>query len=103
MTAPAALARYETNQDVARRRRALVARTRTALIAQLGGVCIDCGATEDLSFDHPFGRAWIMSKKNQYQRLTIIRQEIDAGQIELRCMACNRSRGGGRRYHTRRP
>ena len=98
MTAPAALARYETNQDIARRTRARVVRLRGHLIAQLGGHCLDCGTTDDLSFDHPHGREWIMSTKSQRGRLLIIRAEIAAGLIELRCLPCNRSRGGSRRY-----
>ena len=98
MTAPAAQARYETNQDVARRTRARVVRLRAQLIARLGGTCSDCGTTDDLSFDHPYGRDWIMNKKSQLGRLLIIRQEIADGRVELRCMACNRGRGGSRRY-----
>ena len=49
MSAPAALARSETNKDVSRRRRALVARLRASLLAQLGGRCLFCGADDDLT------------------------------------------------------
>jgi len=101
MSAPAALARYETNEDVSRRRRALVARLRVSLLAQLGGRCVRCGRADELSFDHPSGRSWIMSRYSQHGRLVRIRSEMDAGLIQCLCLSCNRSSGGSRRY--RRP
>src|SRR5947209_2351671 len=72
-------------------------RGRQELIDQLGGKCADCGATEDLEFDHPSGRTWEARKTSRWQRLALYRREAKDGKIELRCKDCNKRRGSPRR------
>ncbi len=72
-------------------------RDRAALIAALGGQCVEpeCGETDPtkLEFDHLEPRDWTANQVNRLQRLRIIRREIASGKIELRCRSCNARKG----------
>lgn len=75
------------------RQRAWAARIRVQLIEQLGGVCVDCGTTEHLEFDHRVPRRWICRRLDPSWRISKIKAEIQAGEIELRCADCNKRKG----------
>lgn len=75
------------------RQRAWARRVRAQLIEQLGGKCVDCGATEELEFDHLVPRRWVCRHKDPSWRMSLIRAEIAAGEIALRCAECNKRKG----------
>lgn len=75
------------------RQRAWAARVRLQLIEQLGGVCVDCGSTEKLEFDHRVPRRWVNRHLDPSWRISKIKAEIAAGEIELRCPECNKRKG----------
>lgn len=77
---------------------AMYRRRRLALIAELGGECAcegcivhpgHCGATEQLEFDHPFGRDWVAREKSRWTRIALYERDYKAGNLRLLCKACN--------------
>lgn len=66
-------------------------RRRTETIEKLGGVCVDCGSTESLEFDHAkrttkvfdLGHGWSFSEK---------RLRAEVGKCVLRCKECHRTK-----------
>lgn len=74
-------------------------RTRTWLIAELGGKCVECGTTDELEFDHLTPRDWHPNKTSRWQRLRNYikdwRRGIAEGvpRITLRCRSCNGRKG----------
>lgn len=64
-------------------------RERTRLIGILGGRCVDCGTTENLTFDclHATGDAH--HKMSQSQKMCFYRKQFRAGNLTVRCHAHN--------------
>jgi len=71
-------------------------RYRARLLAELGGVCVQCGTAEDIQFDHKKGRDWKMEATSQWVRLARIKREMQEGKIQLLCGPCNRLKGNPR-------
>ena len=64
-------------------------RNRSAAIARLGGECVDCGATEDLQFDHVDRTAKqhdVSQLMNGYRRELL---EAELAKCVLRCGPCH--------------
>lgn len=75
------------------RRRALFERRKEALIEFLGGKCVDCGTTENLTFDHIDGyRDWEPREVHSTKRLRIYTDEALNDKIQLLCGWCNSSK-----------
>jgi hypothetical protein len=64
-------------------------RRRKALIAAMGGECVECGRKRKLEFHHPDGRDWSVRSMNQWRRIKKYEEEWAAGKIELLCKSCN--------------
>lgn len=66
-------------------------RLRTEYVAQLGGECVDCGAQDQLEFDHidpvlkelEIGRMLNVSKT---------KRDAEVAKCELRCASCHKQR-----------
>ena len=85
--------RYRNTYKSAWHRQQRAAR-RQALIAEMGGRCTLCGATEDLEFDHwPAPAPCALSRFNSTHRLAHYRNCWKAGGLRLLCRACNASQG----------
>lgn len=65
-------------------------RLKAQLIASMGGVCWNCGATSPLEIDHPEGRSWRLRDFSFRHRVTRYIAEWKAGTIQLLCSNCNR-------------
>ncbi len=80
--------------------RRYVERGRYALMVQLGGVCVRCGADDQLQFDHVNGTPIVLERTSQHRRLSHYRELAARGEIQLLCASCNRKKGrphaGGR-------
>lgn len=76
-----------------KRQREWARKERVRLIELLGGVCVDCGATDRLEFDHREPRTWVNKHHDPSARMSKIRAEIARGIIELRCPDCNKRKG----------
>jgi 5-methylcytosine-specific restriction endonuclease McrA len=74
-------------------RRQWYRRRRLELIAALGGACVECGSTDNLTFDHKDGRDWDIRAVHSTKRLRIYAEEIDEGLIQLLCLSCNSAKG----------
>jgi hypothetical protein len=63
------------------------------MVAQLGGKCCDCGATDNLEFDclRPMGRRH--HGMDTSARMCFYRKQFRAGNIKLRCSRCNSLKG----------
>ena len=59
------------------------------LIERMGGKCVECGATENLQFDHKHVKTWRSNKLWANQRMLRYIAEFEAGNLELRCAGCN--------------
>lgn len=64
-------------------------RKKEAMIKALGGVCVQCGATDELQFNHIYERFWTPREVNSIDRLKQYQAEIDQGKINLLCRDCN--------------
>lgn len=63
---------------------------RAALVASLGGACIDCGChTLPLEFDHVVERTWSNRRVGGLQRIRLYEREALRGEIVLRCAPCH--------------
>ena len=62
---------------------------KAALIERLGGQCVECGSTDRLQIDHPYGRDWVPRKVSHYARVRRYLKEEAAGLIRLLCDDCN--------------
>lgn len=69
------------------------AKLRAELIEQLGGKCVQCGATERLEFDHLEPRTWLAENHNLWTRMAKYRREAAEGKIQLLCKSCNCRKG----------
>lgn len=78
---------------MARRQRQWAIRARLALVADLGGVCVDCGSTDSLQIDHIGPRTWSLRKYDPSGRVSRYRKEYALGLLTVRCLTCNTSRG----------
>ena len=65
-------------------------RMRSELIQRMGGVCANCGTTENLEFDHPFGREWSPRDISSHMRLKRYEADLAAGNLRLLCAQCNK-------------
>ena len=74
-------------------------RTRAWLITQLGGKCVDCGATEELEFDELVPRPADMPAPNRTSRWQRLRNYLKIWKahgtkgLALRCRVDNARRG----------
>lgn len=68
-------------------------RARARLVAQLGGKCCDCGATEDLQFDCrvPCGDAH--HGMDTSARMSFYHAQFQKANLALRCAKCNSAKG----------
>jgi hypothetical protein len=74
-----------------RRQRQWAKSRHKGLIASLGGVCENCGSTEDLEVDHPNGRDYKLVAMDQTMRLARYFRELDAGvKLRVLCSSCNK-------------
>lgn len=71
------------------RRRDHYSRAKTQLISDLGGKCVECNATENLTFDHIYGATWNYRKVHSTKRLRLYREEARQGLLQLLCGSCN--------------
>lgn len=71
-------------------RKVIYRQKRAAFVVQLGGCCAQCGSTENLEFDHPYGRDWIARKHDQLTRLRLYRRDFSQGNLRLLCSDCNK-------------
>lgn len=78
------------------RNRRMRDRLKDSLIAQLGGRCAQCGAADNLTFDHIHGRTWSVRSVHASKRLRIYQREADQGLIQLLCLSCNSKKGDPR-------
>ena len=62
---------------------------KSALIERLGGQCVECGSTDRLQIDHPYGRDWKLHKLTHYARIRRYLKEESAGLIRILCLDCN--------------
>lgn len=73
----------------------LRARRRAACIAALGGVCVDCGATAELDFDHKDPRAKVARVAQLWTAKKIVLWR-EVKKCELRCKRCHAARHAAR-------
>lgn len=73
--------------------RAYYRRRHAELIAFLGGVCVQCGATENLQVDHIDSRTWDIRKCNRHTRIARYWREAMQGLVQVLCKSCNSSKG----------
>lgn len=68
------------------------------LIEQLGGVCVQCGSTDDLQFDHidPQTRTWSCHGTGFKLSMLRYRRDYLNGLLQLLCGACNKQKGNKR-------
>lgn len=67
---------------------------RDTLIAALGGICVRCGATEELTVEHVDGRDYEVRKLSSFQRVRRYLAEFASGvKLCLYCLPCNSSYG----------
>jgi hypothetical protein len=62
---------------------------KAALHERLGGRCAECGSTDRLQVDHPFGRTYNVKRMSHYNRVRRYLKEEKEGLIRLLCLACN--------------
>lgn len=69
------------------------ANARVRLREQLGGICVDCGTTKNLTFSHVVP---LSDEQHEYRvkvgsnkRLVLYRREAAEGLLCLRCQSCN--------------
>jgi 5-methylcytosine-specific restriction endonuclease McrA len=85
--------RYRNSYKATWHRQQRAAR-RQALIAEMGGACVLCGATEDLEFDHwPAPAPCDHSRYNSTHRLAHYRNCWKTGGLRLLCRNCNAAQG----------
>lgn len=80
------------------RQRDWASRKRLRLIHVLGGECIDCGATEDLTFDV---REPVHERHHGLEasmRMTFFVRQWRQGNLCLRCRVCNARKGRAANY-----
>lgn len=72
------------------RRSELARQYRLQLLADLGGRCARCGATEGLEIHHVNGTTWNQRRSNSYWRVLKFRAELKAGvPLQALCRVCN--------------
>lgn len=62
---------------------------RQELYQKLGGKCVRCGDTENLSFEHIVPRNYHINRLHSAQRLRVVQKEIDRGEVTVACVSCN--------------
>jgi len=87
------------------RRRWRYAERRLELFDLLGSVCVDCGEDRPdmLSIDHINGRTYEPRELSSRSRLARYIREARAGEVTVRCISCNSSRGCPGRYASSDP
>lgn len=74
-----------------KRQREWAIRKRQELVQLLGGVCANCGSTEDLEIDHINGRDYKLEETSSDQRVTRYWREYNAGvPLRVLCADCNK-------------
>lgn len=73
---------------------------RAVLVAEMGGACEICAATEALEFDHagPGARGWDPARCSRWTRVTRYRRDWEVGKLRLLCRSCNARDGAARRW-----
>jgi hypothetical protein len=67
---------------------------RDELVEDMGGMCVDCGAIDNLDIDHEYGKSYDPRKSNRLTMLRRYRKEWEWGMVRLRCRSCNQKRTG---------
>lgn len=72
-------------------RKRLANAQRANLVKTLGGCCAECGSTDHLEIDHPYGRDWVPRRLTHYARIRRYIREAQEGLVRLLCKDCNLS------------
>lgn len=75
------------------RQKAWAVRARQAIVEQLGGRCAFCGGGFNLELDHLGPRGWSCRAVDSSHRIAFYRREAAAGQLQVLCSYCNKSKG----------
>jgi 5-methylcytosine-specific restriction endonuclease McrA len=71
------------------KRRAKYQRLKSDLMAELRGVCKECGAWFELEFHHPHGKPYVSRYVSSTVRMQLYRQDLAQGNLELLCKPCH--------------
>lgn len=55
----------------------------------MGGTCWECGAEEELQFDHIQPIGWVPSMYSWSQRMAEYKRALKAGNLQLLCDSCH--------------
>ena len=64
---------------------------RAELVEKMGGVCVKCGAVDNLQFDHIDGARWRHNELSYLARMNRYKREHELGLLRLLCGDCNRA------------
>lgn len=85
---------YASKEKANECRRRMYAKRRQALVDALGGACLRCGSTENLTIEHVDGRDYNIRKLSCFQRVKKYMEELRSGvRLCLYCLECNSSYG----------
>lgn len=62
---------------------------RKAIVAELGGRCVVCGAKSRLHLDHKRPKRWKPENLSKQQRLRSYLRSLAAGNLQLLCDGCH--------------
>jgi len=74
---------------MALRQRLWAARVYAEIVSELGGRCVACGATDELSLDHIKPDGVVKSRLEWSWRVSVYRREAAAGLLQVLCRKCN--------------
>ena len=77
------------------RQKAWARRERARLIIVLGAKCVDCGATDRLTFDCKIAMGPDHHKLDTSARISFYRSMLAVDNLALRCHSCNSRKGNG--------
>lgn len=77
------------------RQRAWARRERDRLLELLGNKCAHCGALEELSFDCKIPMGHEHHAIEWSHRISFYRAQHAAGNLQILCLTCNKSKGNG--------
>lgn len=76
-----------------RRQKEWAQRSRQELLEALGGVCVDCGSTVDLTFDCIDNRCGEHHRWPADKRLAFYRRQHQVDNLQILCRECNSAKG----------
>lgn len=62
---------------------------RDKICTELGGICKNCGTTDNLELHHVDGKSWDPVKMSPQMRIKQYEQDHSNGLIDLLCKSCN--------------